>query len=108
MLLRAADVLLTPPGAYNEHCSRCPRPLKRAGSGRVILCEKTSSGSLPRCTTINAFDLNATLERLDGDRALFRELIGFFLEDNPIAAPKRLDPAAGWRSSGDRTHRPIA
>lgn len=31
----------------------------------------------------DAFDLNATLLRLDGDRALFRELIVFFFEDSP-------------------------
>lgn len=31
----------------------------------------------------DAFDLGATLERLDGDRDLFRELIGFFFEDSP-------------------------
>jgi HPt (histidine-containing phosphotransfer) domain-containing protein len=33
--------------------------------------------------TSAAFDLDATLNRLDGDRLLFRELIGFFLEDSP-------------------------
>lgn len=32
---------------------------------------------------IHAFDLDATLKRLDGDRALLRELIAFFLEDCP-------------------------
>jgi two-component system, sensor histidine kinase and response regulator len=32
----------------------------------------------------DAFDLDATLKRLDGDRGLFRELIGFFLEDSQM------------------------
>jgi len=32
----------------------------------------------------DAFDLEATLKRLDGDRGLFRELINFFFEDSPI------------------------
>jgi two-component system, sensor histidine kinase and response regulator len=32
----------------------------------------------------DAFDLEATLTRLDGDRSLFRELIGFFFEDSPV------------------------
>ena len=31
----------------------------------------------------DAFDLRATLKRLDGDRGLFCELIGFFFEDYP-------------------------
>lgn len=31
----------------------------------------------------HAFDLEATLKRLDGDRALLRELIVFFFEDSP-------------------------
>ena len=31
------------------------------------------------------FDLEATLSRLDGDRALFRELIEFYFEDSPAA-----------------------
>ncbi len=31
---------------------------------------------------LEAFDLNGTLKRLDGDRVLFRELIAFFLEDS--------------------------
>jgi HPt (histidine-containing phosphotransfer) domain-containing protein len=33
---------------------------------------------------VDAFDLRATLKRLDGDRGLFRELIGFFFEDCPV------------------------
>ena len=33
----------------------------------------------------DAFDLPATLKRLDGDCGLFRELIGFFFEDYPPA-----------------------
>ncbi len=32
----------------------------------------------------DAFDLEATLKRLDGDRGLFRELINFFFEDSPV------------------------
>ena len=32
----------------------------------------------------DAFDLEATLKRLDGDRGLFRELIEFFFEDSPV------------------------
>jgi HPt (histidine-containing phosphotransfer) domain-containing protein len=32
----------------------------------------------------DAFDLEATLKRLDGDRGLFRELIDFFFEDSPV------------------------
>ncbi|HEX3997103.1 MAG TPA: Hpt domain-containing protein [Pirellulales bacterium] len=31
----------------------------------------------------DSFNLEATLKRLDGDRELFRELIGFFFEDSP-------------------------
>jgi len=34
----------------------------------------------------HAFDLEATLKRLDGDRGLFRELIVYFLEDSPKVA----------------------
>jgi HPt (histidine-containing phosphotransfer) domain-containing protein len=33
---------------------------------------------------LDAFDLEATLKRLDGDRGLLRELIGFFFEDSPM------------------------
>jgi two-component system, sensor histidine kinase and response regulator len=32
----------------------------------------------------DAFDLEATLKRLDGDRNLLRELSGFFFEDSPV------------------------
>ena len=39
---------------------------------------------VPTMCAIYAFDLDATLERLDGDRVLFRELIRFFFEDSPI------------------------
>jgi HPt (histidine-containing phosphotransfer) domain-containing protein len=61
---------------------RPPSPWTDGRQSEVIFCVAfPGAHSMP---VTDAFDLKATLKRLDGDRGLFRELIGFFFEDCPM------------------------
>jgi HPt (histidine-containing phosphotransfer) domain-containing protein len=66
--------------AYNDHRSSCPLSARAAERGHI---KKSLWARVSKMHSSDAFDLNATLSRLDGDRVLFRELIGFYLEDSP-------------------------